>query len=219
MGQGKLSATFDSRTCDTILAIPLNNPNSQDRLTWRENRAQSFSVCSAYQVALRLLHPHQAEHSLVQAHGSTWRRIWKLNVPPKVHNFLWRACSGCLPTRENLQKKRVRVNKKCELCCHHCETICHVLWECPFARNVWALFRGTLQKCSNEADDFFLLFRALQRKLDQIELEKWAITTWSIWNARNRFYFEHVQAHPITMFDSAMALLEEYQRLNAAQRV
>ena len=26
--RGKLSATFDSRTCDTILALPLNNPNS-----------------------------------------------------------------------------------------------------------------------------------------------------------------------------------------------
>ena len=123
------------------------------------------------------------------------------------------------PQGRTSKKKRVRVDKKCELCCHHCETICHVLWECPFARNVWALFKGTLQKCSNEADDFFLLFRALQRKLDQTELEKWAIMTWSIWNARNRFYFEHVQAHLKAMFDNAMALLEEYQRLDAAQQV
>ena len=217
--RGKLSTTFDSRTCNTILALPLNNLNSQDKLIWKENRAQKFTVCSAYQVALRLLHPNQAEHSLGQAHGSTWRKIWKLNVPPKVRNFLWRACSGCLPTRENLHKKRVRVDEKCEVCCHHFETICHVLWECPFARNIWSLFRGTLQKCSNETEDFFLLFIMLQRKLDQRDLERWAITTWSIWNARNRFYFEHVQAHPKAMFDSAMGLLEEYQRLNAEQRV
>ena len=145
-GENYISATFDRRTCETILALPLNNQNSQDKLIWKENRAQRFTVSSAYLVALRLIHPNQAKHSLVQAHGSTWRKIWKLNVPPKVHNFIWRACSGCLPTRENLHKKRVSVEEKCELCCHHCETICHVLWECLFARNVWALFKGTVQK-------------------------------------------------------------------------
>ncbi|KAL0011861.1 hypothetical protein SO802_006969 [Lithocarpus litseifolius] len=160
--RGKLSTTFDRRTYESILALPLNNQNSQDKLIWKENKAQRFSVSSAYQVALRLIHPNQAEHSLVQAHGSTWRKIWKLNVPPKVRNFIWRACSGCLPTRENLHKKRVSVEGKCEPYCHQCETICHVLWECPFTRNVWALFKGTLQKCSNETDDFFLLFKMLQ---------------------------------------------------------
>ena len=40
-------------------------------------------------------------------------------------------------------------------------------------------------------------------------LELFAITAWSIWNARNRFYFEQVQAHPKYIFNSAMGLLEE----------
>ena len=86
-------------------------------------------------------------------------------------------------------------------------------------RNAWALFKGTLQKGRNETGDFFLLFKMLQQKLRSLDLERWAITTWMIWIARNRFYFEHVQAHPKAMFDSAMGLLEEYQHLNAAQRV
>ena len=153
--RGKLFAMFDRRTCEAILALPLTRQNSQDKLIWKENRSQRFMVRSAYQVALRLKYPQQAEHSSVQAHGSTWRKIWELNVPPKVRTFLWRACSGCLPTRENLHKKRIRVEQRCELCHHHTETIGHVLWECPLARNVWALFRGTIQKCRNEVDDFF----------------------------------------------------------------
>ena len=65
-------------------------------------------------------------------------------------------------------------------------------------------------------DDFFLLFKILQQKLCSSDLEKWAITAWSIRNARNRFYFEQVQPHLKYIFDSAMGLLEEYQRLNAA---
>uniref|UniRef100_A0A7N2LAY2 Reverse transcriptase zinc-binding domain-containing protein n=1 Tax=Quercus lobata TaxID=97700 RepID=A0A7N2LAY2_QUELO len=128
----------------TILALPLTQQNSQDQLIWKENRSQRFTVSSAYQVALRLKHPNRAEHSSVHAHGSTWRKIWKLNVPLKVRNFLWRACSGCLPIRENLHKKRISGGERC-----------------------------TIQKCSNEAGDFFLLFKMLQQKLCSSELEKW----------------------------------------------
>ena len=92
--RGKLFATYDRRTCESILALPLTHQNSHDKLIWKENRSQRFTVRSAYQVALRLKYPNQAEHSSVQAHGSTWRKLWKLNVPPKVRTFLWRACSG-----------------------------------------------------------------------------------------------------------------------------
>ena len=107
--RGKIHALFDSRACEDILAVPLNQLSSPDKLIWKENRTHSFSVRTAYQVALRLKNPHQAEHSSVQVHGSTWRRIWKLNVPPKVSTFIWRACSNCLPTRENLHRRWITV--------------------------------------------------------------------------------------------------------------
>ena len=52
-----------------------------------------------------------------------------------------------------------------------------------------------------------------------MELEKWATTAWMIWQARNKVYFEKVQLHPKVIFESAHKWLEEYQRLNGAQRV
>ena len=48
------------------------------------------------------------------------------------------------------------------------------IWECPFARNVWALVKGKVQKCSNEIQDFFHLFGMLVEKLTRKELEPWA---------------------------------------------
>lgn len=141
--RGKIHALFDRQTCEDILAVPLNQLSSPDKLVWKEDRTHSFSVRTAYQVALRLKIPHQAEHSSVQVQGSTWRRIWKLNVPPKVRTFIWRACSNCLPTRENLHRRRVRVESICEICHQQPETNSHLLWECPFAQNVWALFKGS----------------------------------------------------------------------------
>ena len=90
------------------------------------------------------------------------------------------------------------------------ETAIHVLWSYPFARNVWALSRGRVQKCSNEADDFFLLFKHMQCILDGADLDQWAVTAWCIWNARNKYYFEHFQQKPRFNIERATALLTEY---------
>ena len=96
-------------------------------------------------------------------------------MPPKVRNFIWRACANILPTRESLHQRRVNVDAWCELCCQQPESAGHLLWECPFARNVWALCLGKIQKCPNEAIDFFLLFKTLVQRLSMEELEIWAV--------------------------------------------
>ena len=64
---------------------------------------------------------------------------------------------------------------------------------------------------------FFLLFRTMVRRLSQVKLEKWASVAWAIWNARNKFYFEHIQLHPRTILDGAFGFLAEYQHFVAAQ--
>lgn len=141
----------------------------------------------------------------------------------KLHQLItvyWNNNLNILPTRANLQQKqkKVKIESKCELCDHPSETTCHILWECPFVRNVWAIVRGELQKCPNTTLDVFLLFCSLMSKLDIKELEVWAILAWAIWNARNKFYFERVQPKPEVILENAMGLLAEYQRLTAAQQ-
>ena len=95
-------------------------------------------------------------------------------------------------------------------CCQQPETNSHLLWECPMARNVWAILKGRVQKCSNQVQEFFHLFRMPKDKLTMKELEQWATTSWAIWNARNRYYFEKVQRQPRTIMDHATGLLEDY---------
>ena len=190
--RGKLVATFTQRTCAEILALPLNHLDSQDNLIWTANKTQQFSVKFAYRIALKWKSRDWVEHSSARQHGATWGRIWKLNIPLKVLNFIWRACSNCLPTRNNLWRRKVRIKATCDIYWQDLETTSHVLWTCPFAQNVWALMRGRVQKCSNEVDDFFLLFKKMQAALEADDLDRWAITAWSIWNARNKYYFDHV---------------------------
>lgn len=106
-----------------------------------------------------------------------------------------------------------------DFCCQQTETVCHVLWECAFARNVRALVRGRIQKCSKAAKYYFLLFRSMMNKLDLHQLETWTVIAWAMWNALNKFYFRHLhQLQPKAFFDGAAGLLAEYQHLIAAQK-
>ena len=86
--------------------------------------------------------------------------------------------------------------------------------------SIWHLLamsgRWLVGKSSYEAFSFYLLARAMVERLDVKELENWAMIAWSLWNARNRFHFEHVQTHPTVILRVATSLLEEYQRLALA---
>ena len=97
------------------------------------------------------------------------------------------------------------------------ESTSHLIWESPMARNVWAISKGMVQKCSNQVQGFFQLFRMSKGKLTKTELERWATTSWAIWNARNKYYFEKVQMQPKSIMDHATVILEDYQRLAASQ--
>ena len=124
-----------------------------------KNKANKFSVKTAYQVALRLHHPQSGEHSQARLDQKMWKRIWFINVPPKVRTFIWRACSNILPTKANLLRKNMQVDPTCSVCGQHEETTEHILWECPLAHKVWALVRGRIRKTSSSVPNFFLLMR------------------------------------------------------------
>ena len=138
---------------------------------------------SAYRIVVRMKEQTRIEHSTTNTERPIWRKLWKLNVPPKVRMFLWRACANVLPTKENLNRRRIQVDPRCEICCQQPKSVGHLLWECSLAQNLWALCRGGLQKCQNNLWDFFQLFQTLLFRLLKTNLERWAVTSWVIWNA------------------------------------
>lgn len=152
-----LQATFMQSTQEDILRIPLSNTHARDRLYWKENKAKQFMVRTAYRVALRLQGESGAEHSSVRDEKRFWCRIWKLKIPPKVRNFVWRACTDILPTRANLYRRKVPIDPLYLISGQTDKTVGHALWECPLARNVWAVAQGRLQKCGAAVHNFFLL--------------------------------------------------------------
>ena len=133
---------------------------------------------TAYKIALGLKNQSQGEHSQAQQNGRLWKNVWKLNVPPKVRTLLWRACSNILPTKDNLQRRKVQVDARCEICSQHLETPCHVLWDsgsAPLLGMSGPWQEDEFRKCSNSVSDFFELFRTMITRLNQQDLEAWAV--------------------------------------------
>ena len=112
-----LAATFTQSTVNDILRCKRRDLNSRDSLKWKESKNQVFSVRTKYQVALRLNKPPTGEHSLDIQDQRMWKKVWSLNIPPKVRTFMWRACLDVLPTNANLARRKVRIDTKCSLCC------------------------------------------------------------------------------------------------------
>ena len=98
-----LTTTFTQATVEDILRIKVGTLSTRDKLTWKENKPWEFTMKTTYQVAHRLSHTPSEEHSSAAQDQSLWKRLWSLNVPPKVRTFMSRACCNVLPTKSKIQ--------------------------------------------------------------------------------------------------------------------
>ena len=87
---------FEART---ILNIPLNHSLPKDQIIWVGNRKGEFSVKSAYYIVVGVIDTmEEGESSLGDSRSPLWRKLWHLNIPPKLCIFAWKMCMNALPT-------------------------------------------------------------------------------------------------------------------------
>jgi hypothetical protein len=66
----------------------------------------------------------------------SWKRIWRLCVPPKVRVFWWRVINAFLPAK-GVHKRHIEPVPNCDVCGAEDESIKHVLMDCTVARCFW----------------------------------------------------------------------------------
>ena len=86
-----------------------------------------FNIKEAYNIRIK----SQVED------GETWKKIWTLNLWPKVATFAWLIVKGCILTSENIQNRGIQGPSQCFLCSQAEETTNHLLDSCPFAAAIW----------------------------------------------------------------------------------
>ena len=105
-----------------------------DKLIWKAKKNGKYSVRSAY----RLCTDELFDTSYLRR-PRYWSGIWRLKVPSKVRNLFWSVCRGVLPTRFRLRDKSVQCHLSCVSCDADNEDVAHLLFEFPFAVQVWKM--------------------------------------------------------------------------------
>ncbi|KAH9705863.1 putative reverse transcriptase/RNA-dependent DNA polymerase [Citrus sinensis] len=190
---------FNTRDRDLILKIPLSVRRDHDLWHWLVDPGGVFSVRSCYK-----LMTYDANNSSL----SFWRRLWKLDVPSKVKNFLWRAATNVLPTYDNLLRRRVQVLPLCVVCNTCNESIIHILVDCGFAKACWiASPIGYIGHISSFMEWLGIIFNCCSKE----ECELAAMVCWRIWVQRNDKVWNSRCGQVYQILNSAGHLLHQWQ--------
>uniref|UniRef100_A0A803NIV3 RNase H type-1 domain-containing protein n=1 Tax=Cannabis sativa TaxID=3483 RepID=A0A803NIV3_CANSA len=147
---------FNSRDATIILNTPINS-GIGDNYYWKHENSGVYTVKSAY----KHIQLSKGNWS-ADMEEEVWKKLWKIKVPAKVLHFMWKALTGCLPTRVQLLTKHVDVPCLCVFCNVHDESISHVLLECPYAQSCWNR-AGVNITAAAAGFDFSLWFETLDQ--------------------------------------------------------
>jgi hypothetical protein len=70
------------------------------------------------------------------AEEKSWKVLWVIQAPGKMHITLWHFVHNCLPSGQQLLRRQVSSSSSC-IHCSVDESVEHALLFCPFARAVW----------------------------------------------------------------------------------
>jgi len=157
-----------------------------DYWAWDLERFGIYTVRSAY----KLLHKRKFEYVLAQQPSTSedghWKKVWKLDVPPKVGVFWWRVLNEFLPMKQELHRRHVEPISFCEVCGDPEESIKHVLLDCTVARLFWQHIReaaGVKVLVQNELTWAVDLLSNLHPRRDQAVI---MCGMWALWMMRNK---------------------------------
>ena len=202
---------FAIDTVQSILNTPLHHQVQTNKLIWKAEKNRHYSVRSAYRLCIEEV----INNDHLRKPGY-WSGIWRLKVPLKVKNLVWRICRDCFPTRVKLRNKGVNCPSDCVRCDDSHEDSYHIFFHCPIAvniwqtSNIWHLITPSLNQFDNAPD---ILFNLLQ-KLSAAQIENIVTIIWSIWKARNLKLWQQVSDSTVTILERAKHLLTGWRNAN-----
>lgn len=121
---------------DEILKIRLPPPKTNDFIAWHFEKTGSFSVRSAYRLALNLKQNLSASGTSAapDGHRNLWRLIWRAPVPPKIRIFAWKLATYSLAIQANRHHRHMDALPTCSICGMEAEDGFHAVMTCTKAR-------------------------------------------------------------------------------------
>ncbi|XP_020173489.1 uncharacterized protein [Aegilops tauschii subsp. strangulata] len=221
-----IQQTFMPIDAHVILEIPLCTRNIDDFWAWHYEKQGSFSVRSAYNMLVATKQRREAwlegtaGSSTAITEEGAWNRLWKTEVPGKIHMFLWRLSKHSLPTNDLRAHRHMTDSEQCGLCGSR-DSWCHSLLECTSSRSVCALIEEeTTDKIIGNTEPsarqwLFTLMQLLTH--EQFVLR--AVTLWSIWHARRKAIHESVFQSPHATYNFITRFMGDLNIIKARKAV
>ncbi|XP_057779546.1 uncharacterized protein LOC130998129 [Salvia miltiorrhiza] len=190
-----------------IMSTPVFSRSGADELIWHFSSNGRYTVKSAYQLASSLT------LDITYNVDGNWDNLWKLTVPPKVKNFLWRAARDNLPSKAKLLSRSIAVGGECPICSTDYETLWHLFLCCPFAEECWRISRlsGIINPLISASDSFVQLLFKIVDHPDGVFKIKASMLLWQIWKDRNRKVWNEKQPVPATAVMTAASTWTEWR--------
>lgn len=193
---------FNARDVQMIKQIPLSVRDRQDTWMWVHEEKGEFSVKSCYRNLV-------GEQNAPDA--SFWKKVWNLQLPAKIHFFIWRVCRQCLPTATALIEKRVEISNLCCWCRMADEDARHTLFQCTFASSVWVSMGMSHWIQPRQDESMLEHFKRLFATGSTEQCVMLMLICWSIWNRRNNWLWNKVETSVFGTVNGAMNLLSDWK--------
>ncbi|KNA02870.1 hypothetical protein SOVF_214550, partial [Spinacia oleracea] len=196
-----------------VYAIPLSSQWPCDSYYWWPTSNGIYSVKSAYWLGM-LGHTRTWELQFGSREADLWSWVWKMEGPPKLRHFLWRACKGTLATMGVLFRRHIRPTMECTVCGALDETIIHALFECKHSQVIWesSEFLDILKDAPTSSFADRLVWAA--GKMTQDKLRLFSTLAWAGWCCRNKAVFDCGNTEPIQVAAGFARLVTDYMRYN-----
>ncbi|KAA3466579.1 reverse transcriptase [Gossypium australe] len=165
-----LESTFSEDIAEKIRRIPLVEEPHDDRLAWRGEASGEFTVRSAYKL-LQGINMDPRAYAVQADYKKFYKKLWLLHLPTKIKITTWKISWNYLPTRTNMQHRKLSNVVICPRCGQGVENINHLFRECPISRS-WLIW-------------VFEVTSIPQR-------EMFCCALWAIWGDRNKLVHEKV---------------------------
>lgn len=132
------------------------NISKQDSIIWGFAKDGRYTSKSGYKLLEDLQSWNALSPSLPPIETQLWKDLWKTKTSLKIRHFLWRALSGALAVKDRLRSRGIQVDPSFPVCVGAPETICHVLFNCQFAQEVWSHHHTLIPPAGFSTNSVFL---------------------------------------------------------------
>lgn len=147
------------------------------------------------------------------------KRVWanvNNSMLTNIHKDLaWQIAHQCLPTRAFLEQRHCARSPKCPRpTCGDDESVPHLFWSCPFAKDVWLLVLPWLRDLYRAPLTYDDIAYGFVKDIPSENVNRWWVVIncvkESLWKARNIWVFKKYAVPKENVIQSMLSIFRDY---------